>query len=166
MFLSNFFSDFFQFLTWKLLLKKNCCFQFLRSTLVAVHTMQQTVSIQLLIMLFRIPSFCFLVKLFWQQGKSHFYSWLKKMKHSREFVLTKSLKAWISTLKVAETMRNERQTLFGLHVKHNADNESSKGLTYCSPDPVNQETLWSYRIRLLVKGKILARGISAGLIYS
>ena len=86
MFLSNFFCDFFQFLTWKLLLKKNCCFQFFRSTLVAVYTMQQTVSIQLLTILFRIPSFCLLIKLFWQQGKSHFYSWLKKMKHSREFV--------------------------------------------------------------------------------
>ena len=107
MFLSNFFCDFFQFLTWKLLLKKNCCFQFFRSTLVAVHTMQQTVSIQLLTMLFRILSFCFLVKLFWQQGKSHFYSWLKKMKHSREFVLTKSLKAWIDIH--AQSSRNHEK---------------------------------------------------------
>ena len=52
---------------------------------------------------------------------------LKKMKHSREFVVTK-------LLKVAETNAKRHsieETLFGLHVKHN---ESSKGLIYCPPD--------------------------------
>ena len=162
MFLSNFFCDFFQFLTWKLLLKKNCCFQFFRSTLVAVHTMQQTVSIQLLTILFRIPSFCLLIKLFGNKesliSTADWKRWNIQGNLSDKMAQSMDIHA--------QSSRNERQTLFGLHVKHNADNESSKGLTYYSPDPVNQERLWSYRIRLLVKGKILARGISAGLIYS
>ena len=62
---------------------------------------------------------------------------LKKMKHSREFVVTK-------LLKVAETnakCHSIEETLFGLHVKHN---ESSKGLIYYPPDPSNQGTLRSY----------------------
>ena len=108
--------------------------------------MQQTVSIPLLTILLQIPSFCLLVNLFWPQRKSHFYSWLKKMKHSREFVVTK-------LLKVAETnakCHSIEETLFGLHVKHN---ESSKGLIYCLPDPPNQGKLWSYTyVRLPVKG--------------
>ena len=48
------------------------------------------------------------------------------------------------SLKVAETNSKRHTiegTLFGLHVKHN---ESSKGLIYCSQDPLNQGTLWSY----------------------
>ena len=71
---------------------------------------------------------------------------LKKMKHSREFVVTK-------LLKVAETNAKRHsieETLSGLHVKHN---ESSKGLIYCPPDPPNQGVLWSYiYIGLPVKG--------------
>ena len=60
---------------------------------------------------------------------------LKKMKHSREFVVTK-------LLKVAETNAKRHsieETLFGLHIKHN---ESSKGLIYCPPrSPKPREAL-------------------------
>ena len=48
------------------------------------------------------------------------------------------------SLKAAETnskCHTIEETLFGFHVKHN---ESSKGLSYCSQDPLNQGTLWSY----------------------
>ena len=76
----------------------------------------------------------FACKPFWPQRKSRFYSRLRKMKHSREFVVTK-------LLKVAETNAKRHsieETLFGCHVKHN---ESSKGLIYCPPDAPNQGTL-------------------------
>ena len=78
---------------------------------------------------------CLLVNLFWPKRKSRFYSRLRKMKHSREFVVTKLLKVAGTN---AKRHSIEEETLFGCHVKHN---ESSKGLIYCPPDPPNQRTL-------------------------